>query len=240
LQHLTRILDELHPIDVNAFREKAYFIMSITRQSRRRKQPRRVRDRAAREHALISAAAKLFASRGYEAATTREIALEANCAEGLIHRYFRGKSGLLMALIQSRVSRALAEMNTRLAPAPKLDQEIIQLVAFELKRVWQDQDFFKVFIPCAISHPAIGRVARTVGPQRRAQAIAARLRKLEECRGRSSREIESMAYFVGLVGFMFGFLHPAVLGDGRAHSREVAMSITKTFVRGLAARNGRC
>lgn len=212
--------------------------MSVLRQSTRRK-PRRVRDRAAREHALISAAAKLFASRGYDAATTREIALEANCAEGLIHRYFRGKSGLLMALIQSRASRALAEMNTRLAPAPKLDQEIIQLVGFELKRMWQDQDFFKVFIPCAISHPAIGRVARKIGPQRRAQAIAERLRQFAESRALSQREIEAAAHFVGVVTFMFGFLQPVVLGHDRRHARGLALSITRMFVRGFLSGNSK-
>ncbi|MFZ3212807.1 MAG: helix-turn-helix domain-containing protein [Terriglobales bacterium] len=213
--------------------------MSIIRQSRRRKQPRRVRDRAAREHALISAAAKLFAARGYEAATTREIALHAGCAEGLIHRYFRGKSGLLMALIQSRVSRALVEMNTRLAPAPKLDQEIIQLVGFELKRVWEDQDFLKVMIPCAICHPAIGRVARKIGPQRRAQAIAERLRQFAESRALSRREIEAVAHFVGGVTFMFGFLQPVVLGHDRRHARELALSITRMFVRGFLARDSK-
>jgi len=57
----------------------------------------RTRNRAAREAALITAAGKLFASRGYEATTTREIAACADCAEGLIHRYFKGKSGLLLA-----------------------------------------------------------------------------------------------------------------------------------------------
>ncbi len=205
------------------------------------KQPRRgVRDRAAREQALISAASKLFASRGYEATTTREIALQAGCAEGLIHRYFRGKSGLLFALIRFKVSHALNKMNAKLHPAPQLDQEMMNLVEFELKRMWDDREFFRVVIPCAICHPSIGRFSRSIGPRRRAQDIAARLRKLEECRGRSSREIESMAYFVGLVGFMFGFMHPAVLGDGRSHSRQVAMSITETFVRGLVAGNGRC
>lgn len=213
--------------------------MKVVSQPRQRKQPRKVRDRAAREQALISAAAKLFAARGYEAATTREIALEADCAEGLIHRYFRGKSGLLMALIQSRVSHGLAEMSSRLTPAAKLDQEIMQLMLFELKRFWEDQDFFKVFIPCAISHPAIGRVARNLGPQRRAQAIAERLKQFAECRALSPREVESAAHFVGVVTFMFGFLQPVVLGHDRRRSRELAISITRIFVRGFLCPNGK-
>ena len=212
--------------------------MSIASQPKRIEQPRRLRDRAAREQALIAAAGKLFASRGYEATTTREIAREAGCAEGLIHRYFRGKLGLLKALIECRVRDGLAEMNTRLAPAQKLDQEIMQLVLFELQRNWEDEEFLKVMIPCAISNPAIGRVARTIGPQRRAQAISKRLRQFAESRALSQRKLDAVAHFVGVVTFMFGFLQPVVLGHDRRDARELALSITKTFVRGFLSRDG--
>jgi AcrR family transcriptional regulator len=59
---------------------------------------KRKRNRVVRERALLAAASKLFASRGYEATTTREIAARAGCAEGLIHRYFKSKAGLLLAI----------------------------------------------------------------------------------------------------------------------------------------------
>ena len=68
------------------------------------REPGRVRNRPAREQALIAAATRLFATKGYDATTTREIAAEAGCAEGLIHRYFQGKEGLLFAIIRSRTS----------------------------------------------------------------------------------------------------------------------------------------
>ena len=66
----------------------------------------RTRDRAGKKQALIVAALKLFASKGFDATTTREIAASAGCAEGLIHRYFNGKAGLLPALMEYRVSPA--------------------------------------------------------------------------------------------------------------------------------------
>ena len=64
--------------------------------------PKRKRDRAGKQQALMMAAARLFAERGFEATTTREIAAAASCAEGLIHRYFGGKDGLFRALIEKR------------------------------------------------------------------------------------------------------------------------------------------
>ena len=59
----------------------------------------RTHDRAGKKQALIDAALKLFASKGFDTTTTREIAACAGCAEGLIHRYFNGKAGLLPALV---------------------------------------------------------------------------------------------------------------------------------------------
>ena len=56
-------------------------------------------ERARRSEALIDSATRAFARNGFEAATTRQIAAEAGCSEGLIHRYFGGKAGLLDAVL---------------------------------------------------------------------------------------------------------------------------------------------
>jgi AcrR family transcriptional regulator len=60
----------------------------------------RTRDRKATERALLLAAAKLFALKGYEATRTLEIAKEAGANEALILRYFGGKEGLLISLMK--------------------------------------------------------------------------------------------------------------------------------------------
>src|SRR5271166_3302466 len=115
--------------------------------------PKRIRDRAAKKQALIRAALGLFASKGYEPTTTREIAAVAGCAEGLIHRYFKGKAGLLPALAESRVSDEVTDLGHRLRPAATLEEEFLQLVAWEVDRAWETRDFFRVFIPRAMVDP---------------------------------------------------------------------------------------
>ena len=62
--------------------------------------PRRRRDKEATKQALLSAAGRVFAERGYDAATTREVAQQAGVNEQLIQRYFGGKEGLLLTLIR--------------------------------------------------------------------------------------------------------------------------------------------
>lgn len=59
------------------------------------------RNRKATEQAILSAAAKLFAEKGFESTRTLEIAKEAGANEALIGRYFGGKEGLLMAVLSN-------------------------------------------------------------------------------------------------------------------------------------------
>src|SRR5437667_48603 len=110
---------------------------------------KRKRNRTAREEALVAAASKLFASRGYVSSTTREIAAAAGCAEGLIHRYFGGKEGLLLALIKHQVSQEVVDLGT-LPLASTLADEVVQLVEWEVERTWQDREFCSV-LDCFLS-----------------------------------------------------------------------------------------
>src|SRR5437868_5369405 len=192
--------------------------------------PPRIRNRATREGALLSAAGRLFASRGYEATTTREIAAEAGCAEGLIHRYFQGKAGLALALIRSRLSQEVADLAEKLPLTPNLETEFLQLVEFEVERMWSERDFFRVIIPRAILDPALGPVVRGLGPTRRARTIAERLRAFPESRQFSNEQLEALADSVGLLGFMFGFVRPVVLGDDRRRALEMACTMAKLLV----------
>ena len=129
------------------------------------RRPRRMRDRAAKQQALIVSALKLFASKGYDATTTREIASCADCAEGLIHSYFRGKAGLLSALIKDRISQKWRIWRTTCPPARSLKDEYLQLVDWAVEHMWADREFLRVAMPRAVLDPSFGRALRRVSPQ---------------------------------------------------------------------------
>src|SRR5579872_3137261 len=143
--------------------------------------PKRTRDRAGKNLALIQAALELFASKGYEVTTTREIAASAGCAEGLIHRYFKGKPGLLAAMLEHRVSREILDLSYQPRPAPTLEDEFLQLVEREVERVWESRDFLRVVIPRAIVDPAVGSVIHKALISGRAKEISDRLKLCESC-----------------------------------------------------------
>src|SRR5579872_4865394 len=114
----------------------------------------RVRNRGARERSLIEAAAKLFAEKGYEHTTTREIAAKAGCAEGLISRYFEGKAGLLKKLIDHQIS----QKQSTPPPLPStLQEEVRRLMEEEVQLLWDDREFHKMITPIMLLDSSLGK-----------------------------------------------------------------------------------
>jgi AcrR family transcriptional regulator len=190
------------------------------------------RNRRAREQALIGAASKLFASRGFEATTTREIAAKAGCSEGLIHRYFQSKAGLLLAIIQCRISQEVADLSERV-PARNVQDEILQLVEWEVDHMWGDREFLRVIVPRALLDKNLAEPISRIGQLQRAKAIAERLRKFKECGSMTKEELEALGHFIGVMGFMFGFMRPVVLRHDRSRARKTAATIASILARGL-------
>lgn len=67
--------------------------------------------RAVREHsaqAILAAAAKVFAHRGYAGTKVADIAAEAGVSSGLIHHYFETKAGVFRRIIEQVMAAATA------------------------------------------------------------------------------------------------------------------------------------
>jgi AcrR family transcriptional regulator len=75
--------------------------------------PRREELRKERRQAILDAAMKVFAKRGFAAATIREIAREANIAQGTIYLYFPSKWDVLLALYRSMILESMEEFLAR-------------------------------------------------------------------------------------------------------------------------------
>lgn len=206
--------------------------------NRRRPKRKRTRDRAGKQQALIQAALRLFARKGYESTTTREIAACAGCAEGLIHRYFDGKAGLLVALVEHRISQEIVDLNNQLRPAPNFADEFTQLVDWEVERMWESRDFLRVFIPRAIVDRAIAGVMNRAVVSVRTPAIRERLRRYQPCLTLPQDELETLAQSVGMLGLIFGFMRPLVLGQDRLRAKQMAATIARILIRSVDSNGG--
>jgi len=194
---------------------------------------KRKRDRSAKERSLLQAALKLFAGKGYEATTTREIASAARCAEGLIHRYFRGKGGLLTALIEYHFSQEVADLGRELQPGRNLQAEFIQLVTWEVERFWKTQDFHKVLISRSFVDPPIAEVMRGTVISVRAHAIRERLQHYSCFAALPREQVQALSQAVGILGLIFGFIRPIVLGEDRMHAKRLAITIAKMLLQSV-------
>lgn len=83
------------------------------------------RDRAETERKLMEAAVKVFSEHGYDAATTKLVAQTAGINEALINRYFNGKNGLLLAIIQEHVKEEHSQQ-LEYPPCDTLEEELTQ------------------------------------------------------------------------------------------------------------------
>jgi AcrR family transcriptional regulator len=64
----------------------------------KRSEGRRQRRIARRKREILTSAARVFAKKSYAKTTTKEIADEADIAEGTLYNYFRGKRDILLAI----------------------------------------------------------------------------------------------------------------------------------------------
>jgi AcrR family transcriptional regulator len=87
--------------------------MAVSRRAnalRPRKQPRQARSRDT-VHAILRAAAQVFAARGYAATTTNHIAARAGVSIGSLYEYFPSKDALLVALAEAHIAEGAARLD---------------------------------------------------------------------------------------------------------------------------------
>ena len=121
----------------------------------------RQRIAAARREQILKTALKLFAERGFDGTSTRQIAKEVGIAEGLIFHYFSTKASLLTAILQDRLEGRRA-FRTRLRPLlddadGKPAPEVLGAVASGwLATLHRDEEFVVVLFAAAQTNPEVG------------------------------------------------------------------------------------
>jgi AcrR family transcriptional regulator len=117
------------------------------------------RTRAARaegrdgREALIEAAAKVFARRGFRDAAVDEIAAEAGFSKGAVYWHFESKDDLFFALLDERIDRPIKEMIEMLesAPAeldmaPEASRLFLRLLRRERELLLLDHDYWSLAV----------------------------------------------------------------------------------------------
>ncbi|MFI9275262.1 TetR family transcriptional regulator [Kitasatospora sp. NPDC052896] len=83
---------------------------------------------------IIAAARRSFATRGYAATSLRSVAQEAGVDPGLVHYYFRGKTGLLEAVMEPPEAFGAAVATAAEQPLPERGRAFVQAAL----QMWED------------------------------------------------------------------------------------------------------
>jgi AcrR family transcriptional regulator len=188
-----------------------------------------------RQQALMEAATAVFAEHGYDAATTREVAERAGCSEGLIHRYFGGKRGLLIAILERKAAEFTERMRAELPDGESLAEEIDQVFLWPLESMWQQRDFMRVCVSRSATDPEVGHVVGDHLNRARVEAIAAKLRR-HRAAGRVREDVDLDAIALGITGVNLttGFFSQVVFGMDRDDVRRMTLEMAKLVTRGIA------
>lgn len=85
---------------------------------------------------ILQAARRLFADQGFDATTTRDIALAAEIASGTLFNYFSTKEAIVAALANEAIGDALdASANASPDQAETLEEDLFALVAAGLRKL---------------------------------------------------------------------------------------------------------
>jgi len=92
---------------------------------------------------IIAATSKVFAEKGYEATTLREISREAQVAPGLVHYYFGGKDQLLVEVLDAS-GRRFHQAAEQLAEHMPTDRSVEAFLTLIRDRFDQEPDVYRL------------------------------------------------------------------------------------------------
>ena len=193
------------------------------------------RDKQRRQRSLIDAANAVFAEHGYDAATTRAVAERAGCSEGLIHRYFGGKRGLLRAVMESKAAEVLEGLRSALPDRDSVEEDIEQVILWPLGLLWEHRDFMRVFVSQATIDPELGRsVAESIHNQHVSLVLEKLRRHRDAGRIRPDVDLEAVAQAIAGFRFMAGFMGQVVIGMDPEYVQRITLAFVSLLARGMS------
>jgi AcrR family transcriptional regulator len=103
---------------------------------------------------ILQAALRLFAAKGYEATTTKDLATAANVAEGTIFRHFPNKKAILIEVTSAGWVDILTDLLTELSEMGSY-KAVAQVMRRRMLRVRENNDLLKVCFMEAQFHPEL-------------------------------------------------------------------------------------
>lgn len=150
---------------------------------------------------IVAAAYRTLSREGYERASIKDIAAEADVAPGLIHYYFDTKEDLLVATVRYACEQMQPPQNDERVPDPREAFETVKASLIE------DRPFYQLLvrmISVALHNPRIAAEVREFIREQRAE-VARVVHDVVVARGGAAATVPaiSAALYGGLIGIAF-------------------------------------
>jgi TetR/AcrR family fatty acid metabolism transcriptional regulator len=189
-----------------------------------------------REAQILDAATRVFANKGFRAATTKEIATVAGVSEGTIYNYFDSKYQLLIAMAQRLALESLRQLE-HLPPQEDVRGDVTAIVRDRFDLLVKHMDLIRALMPEVLLDEEL---RRAYAEQVLSPALSY-LGQLIEGRTRAGVFRQVNADIVGraMIGAVmsFGFLwfqHTSELAS--LSTEELVSEVVGLFLDGLRAR----
>jgi len=106
---------------------------------------------------LLEAARRVFAQKGFPAATVDEIAAAAGVAKGTVYLYYRSKQEVYWAALEHGITELHKEIQSRLAAEATPESKVRAFIAIKVRYFEKNRDFFRIYfseLGSGFSHPA--------------------------------------------------------------------------------------
>ena len=191
---------------------------------------RRQRRIAARKQQILDAAAHVFSQKGYEGATTREIAETADLAEGTLYNYFPSKRDLLIGVAQNYAEEVISDLDN--VQAETFEGMLTQIMAKRFQR-GRERRLFMLFLHEARHNDDVHEHYMQGALQRINTETEKRLQKLIEMG--LIRPVDPVVTARTLSATIMGFAALFELGGSVGHSspEQLGAEVTDIFINGL-------
>ena len=186
---------------------------------------------------ILKAAQRLFASRGYEGTTTRDLASAAGVAEGTLFRHFENKKAILIEVATQGWVEILTDLLTELSEMGSY-KAVAQVMRRRMLRMRESADMMKVCFTEAQFHPELrDRIQSDVIVKMTDVAEAFFQTAMDRGIYRRTNPKIVAQVFLGMFAIA-GFSHETVMEPGASPKamQELAEGIADIFLNGVLAK----
>lgn len=185
---------------------------------------------------ILQAALRLFASRGYDGTTTKDLAAAANVAEGTLFRYFPNKKAILVEVATAGWVDILTDLLTELSEMGSY-KAVAQVMRRRMLRMRENKDLLQVCFVEAQYHPELReRIQLEVIAKMTDVAEAFFQTAMDKGIYRQTNPKIVAQVFLGMFAIA-GFSEQTILPDSSpATLQEMAEGIADIFLNGVLAK----